>query len=570
MLESFESFVGHITGDNMSTGYKVNPPELEECKNFDVYLKQLKVWKATTPAPAEKHGAIIASTLPNNSKKYKADLQDKFYEQVDSDKLITKEGLDLVISFLKKELGEQDLDKVVRVWEEFEDCVRGTKNIDAFISDFERAYNNVTVTSSTAVLPEEVRAFMLLRRSGLNSTQRMLVLSQLDHEKVDNMFENMSRIIKVVVGSVTSSSKSMPEPIKLEADPSEDGVFLASDGRKYIQKRSFYNNRNRGAQGGGHASTSRKPYDNKPRENKKDESGEVTRCRTCDSKYHYQNNCEIFKMMQERKTGEKKTGEEAHVTEVCEEEIDFALAAEHREDLSEFTKEAMNCAALDTCCTSSVAGEVWLKMYREELEKYNLASKIVGPSKSNKIFRFGNSGKLPSLGKYTIPAFLAGKRGTLEIDIVGSDLPLLLSKKAMKGAGMKINMVDDTAELLGRTVKLMTTCSGHYCLPLLEETASTLDLEWALSVDLSQLSEKEQKQKMEKLHKQFGHYSKAKFLLFMKDAKAEYAGMEKHIDEIIQRCEGCLLKNSIEINLTCMAQAKGSQCSTVISEIKVN
>ena len=89
----------------------------------------------------------------------------------------------------------------------------------------------------------------------------------------------------------------------------------------------------------------------------------------------------------------------------------------------------------------------------------------------------------------------------------------------------------------------MTTCSGHYCLPLLEETASTLDLEWALSVDLSQLSEKEQKQKMEKLHKQFGHYSKAKFLLFMKDAKAEYAGMEKHIDEIIQRCEGCLLKN---------------------------
>ena len=29
----------------------------------------------------------------------------------------------------------------------------------------------------------------------------------------------------------------------------------------------------------------------------------------------------------------------------------------------------------------------------------------------------------------------------------------------------------------------------------------------------------------------------------MKDAKSEYDGMEKHIDEIIQKCEGCLLKN---------------------------
>ena len=174
-----------------------------------------------------------------------------------------------------------------------------------------------------------------------------------------NMFENMAKIVKILVGSsMTSSSKFIPEPIKLEADPSEDGVFLASDGRKYVQKSNFYNNRGRGSQGGWHAFSSRKPYDNKPRENKKDENGEITRCRTCNSKYHYQNNCEIFKMLQERKSVEKKTGEELHVIKVLEEEIDFALAAEHREDLSEFTREAMNCAALATCCTSSVAGEV--------------------------------------------------------------------------------------------------------------------------------------------------------------------------------------------------------------------
>ena len=52
------------------SGYKVTPPDLEECKSFDTYKKRLLVWEATTPAPEEKHGAIIASTLPNASKRW--------------------------------------------------------------------------------------------------------------------------------------------------------------------------------------------------------------------------------------------------------------------------------------------------------------------------------------------------------------------------------------------------------------------------------------------------------------------------------------------------------------------
>ena len=100
------------------SGYKVIPPDLEECKNFDTYKKRLLVWEHTTPAPAEKRGAIIASTLPNNSKRWPKDLQDKFFEQVDGDALVLSNGLKLVKDFLEKELAEDDLSKMVRVWEE--------------------------------------------------------------------------------------------------------------------------------------------------------------------------------------------------------------------------------------------------------------------------------------------------------------------------------------------------------------------------------------------------------------------------------------------------------------------
>ena len=72
--------------------YKVIPPNLDECKSFDVYLTKLEVWEATTPADKSKLGALIAASLPNDSVKYKKDLQDKFFEQVDGEKLATVEG----------------------------------------------------------------------------------------------------------------------------------------------------------------------------------------------------------------------------------------------------------------------------------------------------------------------------------------------------------------------------------------------------------------------------------------------------------------------------------------------
>ena len=58
---------------------------------------------------------MIADSLPNNSARHKKDLQDKFFEQVDGTKLVTEGGLELVKTFLKKELGEADLYKSVRV-----------------------------------------------------------------------------------------------------------------------------------------------------------------------------------------------------------------------------------------------------------------------------------------------------------------------------------------------------------------------------------------------------------------------------------------------------------------------
>ena len=135
-----------------------------------------------------------------------------------------------------------------------------------------------------------------------------------------------------------------------------------------------------------------------------------------------------------------------------------------------FTWEARGTAALDSCCSSSVAGRGWLDMYIEDLEDEDRA-KVVGPEPSEKIFSFGNNGQLKSEGRYTIPGNIHGSKVTVTLDVISSDIPLLLSKTAMKAAGVSINFKDDEIEALGRKSPLFSTASGHPILRL-QATAS--------------------------------------------------------------------------------------------------
>ena len=220
--------------------YKVTPPDFETSSSYDVYLKRLKVWEATTPAPKATHGPIIAGTLPNESLKYGKDLQDKFYEWVDSEALCKEGGLELVREFLKKELGEEDLNKTIRVWDELEDSVRGDMGIEQYISEFGRAYNKVKV-SAKVELPDKILAFMLLKRSGADKTDRKLILSRLDKDGKSKMYESMADAIRWVMGdTLGAAAKPKKNDIKVEPSDDEEGVFVSQDGDRYVRDNNFY------------------------------------------------------------------------------------------------------------------------------------------------------------------------------------------------------------------------------------------------------------------------------------------------------------------------------------------
>ena len=129
------------------------------------------------------------------------------------------------------------------------------------------------------------------------------------------------------------------------------------------------------------------------------------------------------------------------------------LCSDNKEEMSNFTAEALNMAALDTCCTSSVAGEEWLKIYKNSLPT-DMKQKLKGPLESKKQFVFGNQGKLKSTARYIIPVRIGGVHNEISIDIIKSDIPLLLSKAEMKRLGITLDMRNDQGTINGKPLVL--------------------------------------------------------------------------------------------------------------------
>ena len=173
--------------------------------------------------------------------------------------------------------------------------------------------------------------------------------------------------------------------------------------------------------------------------------------------------------------------------------------------------DARNCAVLDSACSSTVCGKLWLDVYLKSLDKED--QKKVYETEKVKKFKFGGGTRLKAEGEYSIPAVITGKQVTIKIDVVSSDIPLLLSRTTMKNAGVKMDLEYDRAEIFGQDVALNLTSSGHNCIPI-----DKIPVETVCSVKLDDVDEAERHKILLKLHRQFAHPLKRRLMALLKDA----------------------------------------------------
>ena len=217
-------------------------------------------------------------------------------------------------------------------------------------------------------------------------------------------------------------------------------------------------------------------------------------------------------------------------------------------ELSRFTNEALNCAALDTCCSQTVAGKQWLKVYLRSLPN-DLREESIGPQKANKQFRFGNNQLLTATEKWELPVYLGNRQRSITVYIIPSDIPMLMSKSDLQENDTILYMKEDKASINGKMVDLSTTTAGHYIVNLLEDEEmhdiflAEDDFEEIFNtIDLKTADETTQMKLLKKLHAQFGHRPKQAFVDLLKHANAWMPAFSKMLDKIMDPCEGCVMR----------------------------
>ena len=204
------------------------------------------------------------------------------------------------------------------------------------------------------------------------------------------------------------------------------------------------------------------------------------------------------------------------------------------ETMETLTGETLSVAVLDSGCTKTVCGETWHNCYLETLSGKD--KQLLHVEDSNSVFEFGDSQLIKS-----------NKRSyDSTTDVKSNDLPLLLSKKAMKEVNTQIDFASDKINILAHDVQVIFSTSGHYCIPTGRLNSSGMDFSEEVKEEVNlyckELSEKtvSQKQKIaEKLHHRFSHAKSDKFKVLLRDAKVMDKDLEDLLDRLDDSCSVC-------------------------------
>ena len=162
-----------VVSDNLfliSMTTRINPPSLNSTKSYERFKQELSAWREITELKKEKQGIAVALSLPEDDVNR---IKDKVFDQISLDDLKSADGLDILLTFLDKHLGKDDLSDSVEKFDEFDDCQRKEgQTIQEFIGIFDSLYRKIEKKGMK--LPPEILAFKLLKKANITKDEKLL------------------------------------------------------------------------------------------------------------------------------------------------------------------------------------------------------------------------------------------------------------------------------------------------------------------------------------------------------------------------------------------------------------
>ena len=208
-------------------------------------------------------------------------------------------------------------------------------------------------------------------------------------------------------------------------------------------------------------------------------------------------------------------------------------------DNSSLLGQTINSAILDSGASTTICGKKWLDCFLETLPEDS--KKEIPDKEGTKCFKIGDGLKVKSLKKVTLHCVIAKMNVKIISDVVDADIPLLLSKMAMKRAQKTLNFDNDTAEMFGKRIKLLCTTSGHYHVPISRPPPDRGKLRYILFLNNIDKKGKVEKLKIAtKLHKQFSHPSAKRLCDLVKSAGLKDAEFIDILMKLTLTCQTCI------------------------------
>ena len=384
---------------------KTKPPVFspEEDDDYLAWRNDIEVWKLLTNTSADKLGLGVYLALKGQAR--------DVVRNIKPEELNKADGYKKIIDELDKVYMKDNTTQAFCAFKEFYEFKRSAgQNFSEFIVEYDQRYHKIEKYEMK--LPEGVQAFFLLKAANLTVESEKLARATAKLEYKD-MREKLARIFG---DPGILEGKGVAPEVKEE-------VYYG-----YENKKKFAGGgRGRGeSDSGTWRSGSNRGYRGRGR------SRGRPRCYRCQSEEHFVRECPLAEVT-----------EEVHAVEEANVNVHITLHLSQQR----LNVEALGKGLLDSGCSKTVAGQVWYEEYLHTLSEEDRKKVIEVKSKS--IFRFGDGVETKSLKCVSVPVFIGKKQLVLDMEIVPNQIPLLISKGAMKQLGMQLDFAKDIALIKG-------------------------------------------------------------------------------------------------------------------------
>ncbi len=524
---------------------KPAPPKLTTDRSYDDWLRLVRWWKIQTDLSPERQGAALAASLEGKA-------LDVVFE-LDDDVIKSADGVDKIIEKLDVLFKKNTLTQKIEDIEKFENLTRAeNRSIKEYIAEFDKNINRLR--KHRIDYPDDIKGFKLMKGAKLQPSEEKLIRATITDITYDHVLKKLKDIYGDDKPSVsfnikaentfyteTPSDEEIEEDYQLDDEEYND-IYYASRQRRpsNYQSRPYRHqnhrptqNYNPGRPQGAASSNWRNSKPGSPPihpqtrakgKNPVTRSGDQTRCRVCQSINHWERDCP-----------DKANDVNLAVNEIV-------LHASNAVVLKTLVSETWSAAVLDSGATETVCGSTWFEEYESSLNKKDSSDIVFKPS--SKGFRFGDGKVVRSTKCATIPAYIGNKRVSINADIVEADIPLLLSKTAMKNAKMQLNFETDSLAAFEQEIPLKVTANGLYSLPITKTTQLIQEdaNEPVNPIVLKVVNARTDVEIATKLHRCFAHPSADRLLRLVNNAGEQWSNndnLKQKIKEVTDSCSVC-------------------------------